>query len=101
MGWRVNVADGYARDVTPRYAKNFGAKTVKLRPPARKDEQDWWENVMSFLRRPYTLVSAPECRDRSDRLWQKRDELEDAELETSQLTEGMPLHMGGFKDHPM
>jgi len=32
---------------------------------------------------------------------QKRDELEDAELETSQISEAMPAHMNGFKDHPM
>jgi hypothetical protein len=32
---------------------------------------------------------------------QHRDELEDAELETSQVSEAMPSHMSGFKDHPM
>ncbi|WWC71011.1 uncharacterized protein I206_104964 [Kwoniella pini CBS 10737] len=78
--------DGYARDVTLRYTKNFGAKTSKLRVPAKKDEPDWWEAVMGFLTRPYRL---------------NRDELEDAELETSQYSEGMPLHMSGFKDHPI
>lgn len=41
---------------------------------------------MDFLRRPQRL---------------NRDELEDAELETSQFSEGMPAHMSGFKDHPM
>ncbi|WVQ96321.1 hypothetical protein IAU59_003425 [Kwoniella sp. CBS 9459] len=78
--------DGYARDVTLRYTKNFGAKTVKLRVPAKKDEPDWWETVMGFLQRPYRL---------------NRDELEDAELENSQISESMPMHMNGFKDHPI
>ncbi|KAK8858825.1 hypothetical protein IAR55_003055 [Kwoniella newhampshirensis] len=78
--------DGHARDVTLRYTKNFGAKTVKLRVPTRKDEPDWWDTVTGFLQRPYRL---------------NRDELEDAELETSQVSEGMPMHMSGFKDHPI
>ncbi|WVW84955.1 hypothetical protein I302_106991 [Kwoniella bestiolae CBS 10118] len=78
--------DGFARDVTLRYTKNFGAKISKLRVPARKDEQEWWESTMGFLTRPYRL---------------NRDELEDAELETSQISEGMPMHMSGFKDHPI
>ena len=34
-------------------------------------------------------------------LEKNRDELEDAELEMSQVSEGMPMHMNGFKDHPM
>ncbi|KAK4687165.1 xeroderma pigmentosum group C-complementing protein, partial [Tremellales sp. Uapishka_1] len=78
--------DGYARDVTLRYARNFGAKTVKLRVPIKKDEPDWWGEIMGFLQRPYRL---------------NRDDLEDAELETSQVSEGMPMHMSGFKDHPI
>ncbi|WWC88411.1 uncharacterized protein L201_003322 [Kwoniella dendrophila CBS 6074] len=78
--------DGFARDVTLRYTKNFGAKISKLRVPAKKDEPDWWETVTGFLSRPYRL---------------NRDELEDAELETSQYSEGMPMHMSGFKDHPI
>ncbi|ODN81917.1 hypothetical protein L202_02261 [Cryptococcus amylolentus CBS 6039] len=79
--------DGYARDVTLRYTKNFYAKTSKLRPPTRPDEADWWsQSVMGFLRRPYRL---------------NRDDLEDAELEMSQESEKMPQHMSGFKDHPI
>ncbi|WVQ73331.1 hypothetical protein IAR50_002899 [Cryptococcus sp. DSM 104548] len=79
--------DGYARDVTLRYTKNFYAKTSKLRPPARPDEPDWWgQTVMGFLRRPYRL---------------NRDDLEDAELEMSQESEKMPQHMSGYKDHPI
>lgn len=49
--------DGHARDVTVRYAKNFAAKTVKLRVPSRKDKEDWWERVLKMLQRPYRLVS--------------------------------------------
>lgn len=32
---------------------------------------------------------------------QNRDDVEDAELDTAQLMEGMPTVMSGFKDHPM
>lgn len=78
--------DGYARDVTVRYAKTFGAKTSKLRVPVRKDGEDWWERVMKMVERPYRL---------------QRDDLEDAELATSQISEGMPMAMNGFKDHPL
>ncbi|WVQ65333.1 uncharacterized protein L199_003509 [Kwoniella botswanensis] len=78
--------DGFARDVTLRYTKNFGSKISKLRVPARKDEPDWWESVMEFLTRPYLL---------------NRDKVEDAEFETSQISEAMPQHMSGFKDHPI
>ncbi|ORX37184.1 hypothetical protein BD324DRAFT_579270 [Kockovaella imperatae] len=81
-----NTPDGHARDVTLRYTKNFGAKTSKLRVPLRKDEEDWWSEITAFLQRPNRL---------------QRDELEDAELETSQFSEGMPLHLNGFKDHPI
>lgn len=49
-------SDGHARDVTVRYAKNFASKTVKLRVPARKDKEDWWERVVNMLQRPYRLV---------------------------------------------
>ena len=47
------TSDGFARDVTLRYTKNFGAKTLKLRAPS-----DWWQGVMRFLERPYRLVCA-------------------------------------------
>jgi xeroderma pigmentosum group C-complementing protein len=53
----ADCTDSYARDVTLRYTKNFGAKTAKLRPPPRKDEPDWWVSIMDFLRRPQRLVS--------------------------------------------
>ncbi len=48
--------DGYARDVTLRYTKTFGAKTAKLRVPTKKDEPDWWSDIMDFLARPNRLV---------------------------------------------
>ncbi|KLT44519.1 Rad4-domain-containing protein, partial [Cutaneotrichosporon oleaginosum] len=82
----ILTTDGYARDVTLRYARNFAAKTCKLRPPVKSGEPDWWPEIVTFLQRPLRL---------------NRDDLEDAELENSQASEGMPQHMSGFKDHPI
>ena len=47
--------DGYARDVTPRYAREFGAKVAKMQQGG-KGRQQWWEQIMSLLHRPYRLV---------------------------------------------
>lgn len=47
--------DGYARDVTPRYALEYGAKVSKVQQGG-KGKQDWWERVMTIVRRPYRLV---------------------------------------------
>lgn len=96
----ADTSDGFARDVTLRYTKSFGAKTAKLRAPQRKDEPDWWEGVLGFLARPYRLVS-PRYKLPKQAYQQNRDDLEDAELENSQISEAMPVHMNGFKDHPL
>ena len=48
--------DGYARDVTPRYAREFGAKVAKMQHGG-KGRQQWWELVMALIHRPYRLVS--------------------------------------------
>ncbi|KAG8855729.1 hypothetical protein FRB96_006773 [Tulasnella sp. 330] len=79
--------DGYARDVTPRYAKEFGAKTAKIRPSSgNRGKKDWWDGIIAMLARPYRL---------------HRDDVEDAELISTQITEGMPASVAGFKDHPL
>jgi Rad4 transglutaminase-like domain len=50
--------DGYARDVTRRYAKEFSAKTAKIQGGSRTGtrRQAWWEQVVGTLSRPYRLV---------------------------------------------
>jgi xeroderma pigmentosum group C-complementing protein len=50
-------SDGFARDVTLRYARSFGAKTAKTRASSRRGQSDWWARVMAILTRPYRLVS--------------------------------------------
>lgn len=56
--------DGYARDVTRRYATQYGAKVAKLQGGSNapnagggKGRLAWWERVVNFLHRPFRLVS--------------------------------------------
>ncbi|KAF9560913.1 Rad4-domain-containing protein [Agrocybe pediades] len=86
--------DGYARDVTRRYAREYGAKVAKMQGGSNapnmagggKGRRAWWDRVVKAIERPYRL---------------HRDDLEDQELDTAQLMEGMPTTMSGFKDHPL
>ncbi|KAF8526095.1 hypothetical protein JB92DRAFT_2873311 [Gautieria morchelliformis] len=77
--------DGWARDVTQRYAREFTNKTSKIRVGG-KGKKEWWDNVMAFLTRPYRL---------------HRDDVEDEELQSRQVIEGMPTSAAAFKDHPI
>ncbi|KAI8994160.1 hypothetical protein BD414DRAFT_481596 [Trametes punicea] len=77
--------DGYARDVTPRYAREYGAKVSKAQQGG-KGRREWWERILRIVQRPYRL---------------QRDDIEDEELQANQLTEGMPTSIAGFKDHPL
>ncbi|KAF8467598.1 Rad4-domain-containing protein [Russula ochroleuca] len=76
--------DGYMRDVTPRYAKQYSAKVAKAQSGGR-GRREWWSQVVRTVTRPYRL---------------HRDDVEDDELIVNQFTEGMPTTMTGFKDHP-
>ncbi|CAE6519970.1 unnamed protein product [Rhizoctonia solani] len=82
--------DGYARDVTARYAKNFGAHQARARAriaAGRKNgKAEWWDSVMRVLKRPYAL---------------HRDDVEDAELSHQRALEGLPSSIAAFKDHPI
>lgn len=49
--------DGYARDVTRRYASEYQTKTLKTRVGVRNGQEEWWSQLMSMLARPYRLVS--------------------------------------------
>ncbi|KAI0700351.1 hypothetical protein C8T65DRAFT_742081 [Cerioporus squamosus] len=77
--------DCYARDVTPRYAREYGAKVSKVQQGG-KGRREWWERICKMVQRPYRL---------------QRDDLEDEELQANQMTEAMPTSMAGFKDHPL
>lgn len=54
--------DGFAKDVTPRYAREFGAKVSKMQQGGR-GRKEWWERIMSLVKRPYRLVSPESRRD--------------------------------------
>lgn len=47
--------DGYMRDVTPRYAKQYSAKVAKAQSGG-KGRREWWSKVVSTVTRPYRLV---------------------------------------------
>lgn len=59
--------DGYARDVTRRYAKDYSAKVAKVQGGSSapnlagggKGRQAWWDKVVKSIERPYRLVCYP------------------------------------------
>jgi len=54
--------DGFGRDVTARYARDYTAKVSKAQGlgagPASARKQ-WWANVIQAITRPYRLVRFP------------------------------------------
>lgn len=48
--------DGFVRDVTRRYAKEFNSKTLKARLSNRNGRKGWWDDVISMFTRKYELV---------------------------------------------
>ncbi|KAI5994866.1 hypothetical protein EDC04DRAFT_2872560 [Pisolithus marmoratus] len=79
--------DGFGRDVTARYARDYTAKVSKAQGIGSGPlggRKEWWARVVQAITRPYRLRR-----------------LEDDELHIHQLTEGMPTTLAGFKDHPM
>lgn len=56
--------DGYARDVTRRYAKEYSTKVAKVQGGSSapniggggKGRQAWWDSVMNAIHRPFRLV---------------------------------------------
>lgn len=78
--------DQYIKDVTPRYAKSYAGRTLKMRIASRKkDDPDWWEETLAPWQRPFMLG---------------REMKEDEELAKQQETEPMPTVLEGFKNHP-
>lgn len=51
-----NMLGGCVKDVTRRYAKNFNAKTRKLRLDSTKGGELWWLEVMKLYERSWDLV---------------------------------------------
>ena len=56
--------DGYARDVTRRYAREYSAKVAKVQGGSNalniggggKGRQAWWSSVLNAIHRPFRLV---------------------------------------------
>lgn len=53
--------DGFARDVTRRYARDYNTKVVKAQGGSGAanmgGRRAWWGHVLSIVHRPYRLVS--------------------------------------------
>ena len=96
--------DGYMRDVTPRYAKQYSAKVAKVQSGGR-GRREWWAQVIQAVARPYRLVRDSCFSFYLGLTWsawlKHRDDVEDDELVVNQFTEGMPTTIGGFKGHPL
>lgn len=50
--------DSFARDVTARYAKDYGAKVAKMQRSGGvgNSRKEWWEKIVAVVQRPYRLV---------------------------------------------
>jgi len=52
--------DGYGRDVTARYARDYTAKVAKVQgaraSSGGRGRREWWERVIQVITRPYRLV---------------------------------------------
>lgn len=49
--------DGYGRDVTRKYAREYSAKVAKAQAGGGgRGRQLWWELVVQTISRPYRLV---------------------------------------------
>lgn len=78
--------DQYIKDVSPRYAKSYAGRTLKMRiQNRRKDDPDWFDEAIRPWMRPFSLG---------------REMKEDEELARSQESEPMPTVLEGFKNHP-
>lgn len=51
--------DSFARDVTARYAKDYGAKIVKMQRSGGvgNSRKEWWDRIVAMVQRPYRLVT--------------------------------------------
>ncbi|RPB24529.1 Rad4-domain-containing protein [Terfezia boudieri ATCC MYA-4762] len=78
--------EGHVKDVTRRYANNYNAKTRKLRLNATKGGELWWLNLLRLFERGWDL---------------DRDQVEDSELASKELGEGIPSSVADLKDHPL
>ena len=48
--------DGFGRDVTARYAKDYTAKVAKVQGVGIGKRKEWWNSVVQLVTRPYRLV---------------------------------------------
>lgn len=78
--------EGYACDVTRRYAQYYNAKTRKKRITSTPNGQEWWEKLMKIYA-PFHLT--------------QRDVIEQEDLATKVAYEAIPTSIQDFKGHPL
>lgn len=79
--------DGFARDVTRRYAKQYNSKTRKMRVESTPGGELWWRKTMGKYTRGWIEKT-------------EYDEKEDIELAAAEAQEPMPKNIADFKNHP-
>lgn len=78
--------EGFARDVTRRYAYYFNAKTRKKRITNTPEGAIWYSELLACHAKSYST---------------DRDNLEDAEMESRSHAEQIPSSIQDFKGHPL
>jgi len=48
--------DGFGRDITARYAREYTAKISKVQAVGAVGRREWWARVVQSITRPYRLV---------------------------------------------
>ncbi|KAI8803373.1 Rad4 transglutaminase-like domain-containing protein [Cladochytrium replicatum] len=74
-----------AKDVTQRYASQWGARTARNRMSDKGEA--WWERVLEILKP-----------------WREEEEIvavEESDLNKKMADESMPTNLNGFKNHPL
>ena len=87
-------ADGFAKDVTLRYAKAYSAKTYKLRVESTEGGREWLKKVLILWRRDENNLSF-------NKNCSFRMQLEDEELAKNAEREPMPKSITDFVNHPV
>ncbi|KAJ3036180.1 hypothetical protein HDV00_003036 [Rhizophlyctis rosea] len=76
------------KDVTRRYASQYGAKTIKLRLPPGDEGEGWWDRTLWL----HSKAKAEEG---------VKDRREEEDLKGKLVMEAMPSSLAGFKGHAL
>ncbi|ODV92673.1 hypothetical protein CANCADRAFT_16193, partial [Tortispora caseinolytica NRRL Y-17796] len=87
MAYVVGIdAQGYTKDLTPKYVKSFLVKTRKSRVTLNAEGARWWTRVMTFL---------------GKKALDPLDSLEDDLIHRAETSDNLPGNIQDFKNHPI